>query len=463
MLEKILPLAAFVLSLLLVAFAAGVYVAEFKVPPYRSLYYGAKTVLWQWRNFNAPPTVGTFIGPVPGLDAAAAADNRLQMTEEGAALPEAFLITGGLNQYLEHCPERGCLALEMTRDGEVRQAIPFRPDEIFAADETGDEFYREGVPADAQEVFRPVGLAQAGNGDLFVSFLATGPMFPYAAGLARVDRDGHPVWFRFDYSHHWVTHANGRLYVPDLTVADGNLDVPVGPQGRILSSYCESGRPMIDGVLILDPNGVPIKRIDLMDALKASPHTGLMVDSFDACDPLHANFVDVLDETAPGGDLAPGNLVISLRNLSAVVVLDPDSGEITRVVRGTFQHQHSVQQLEGSRVLMFDNWGGSGPGRGSRLLEVDLAGGERQVFPPPDAPDPGLFSFREGHLDISPDRERAIVTFTDSGSVEVDLETGAQLMRYDSLHTLASVEEADPDWRDVAVRAKKFGIYYLDR
>jgi len=55
-----------------------------------------------------------------------------------------------------------------------------------------------------------------------------------------------------------------------------------------------------------------------------------MVRPFDACDPLHINFVDVLDDTAPGGDLAPGNLVISARNLSAVLVYDPRADRIWR-------------------------------------------------------------------------------------------------------------------------------------
>ncbi|MBL9060066.1 MAG: hypothetical protein JNK88_08595, partial [Mangrovicoccus sp.] len=290
-------------------------------------------------------------------------------------------------------------------------------------------------------------------------------MFPYTGGIARLEREGNPRWYRFDYSHHWVTVTpDGRVLVPELEVGKGNWNVRVGPTDRPINAYCETDRPMIDGIHELDLNGNVVARYDINRAMRASPWTALLVNPFNACDPYHINYVDVLDETAPGGDLAPGNLVISSRNLSAILIYDPKQDKIVKIVRGSFQQQHSVHHLAGSKALLFDNWGASGAGQGSRLLEVDLAGGpERQVFPPLGETKPEFYSGRAGLIDIAPDRTRVLISLTEAHSgVEVDLTTGEQFLHYDSLHDLSSVAAAPENLRKSAVKAKLFGMYYLN-
>ena len=200
------------------------------------------------------------------------------------------------------------------------------------------------------------------------------------------------------------------------------------------------------------------------EALRASPFAVLNVQTFNACDPLHINYVDVLDETAPGGDLAPGNLVVSVRNLSTVLIMDGKTHEVLRVVKGSFLQQHSVHQLEGSRAVLFDNWGGAGPNGGSRVIEIDLAGGpERLIFPQPGSPYDGLYSYRASNLDISADKRRALVSVTDEGrGFEIDLQTGKALLAYNSLHDLSGVSGASDGSKVSATRSKLFGMFYLD-
>lgn len=61
------------------------------------------------------------------------------------------------------------------------------------------------------------------------------------------------------------------------------------------------------------------------------------------CDPFHLNFVDRAGADAGGAwGLAPGDLVASLRNLSAFAILDAESGRVKRLVRGSFFYQHCV-------------------------------------------------------------------------------------------------------------------------
>ena len=161
----------------------------------------------------------------------------------------------------------------------------------------------------------------------------------------------------------------------------------------------------------------------------------------------------------------PGDLVVSLRNLSAFAIVDPASGAIKRVVRGGFLQQHAVHHLGGSRFLMFDNLGGDADGGPSRLLEVDLTtGAERRVFPVPGLPEPfrGAFSRVAGHVDISPDRQRALVAYSEYGRIfEVDLASGRPLLTYDNLHDLSRVAAAPASLRETAARAQVFSAQYL--
>ncbi|WP_193143389.1 MULTISPECIES: arylsulfotransferase family protein [unclassified Meridianimarinicoccus] len=465
--SKILPILMPVVSLVLLVFGAGVFVGEYQVPPYRTIADGAKTILYTYRGISAPPYLGQFHAHSRERVALEDAVSSRFTPGPRATEPQGgLLINGGLNEYLELCPEHGCLAVEIDRSGAVVHATPFRPDEIFAADMTDGSFGHQGVPGDPALIFRPLGLQRYDNGDLLISFQSTGNMFPFAAGAARVDRDGHPVWFRFDFSHHWATLLpDGRALVPDLDIATGDWVVPVGPRGSREKLKCDTGRPQVDGVQILRADGSVERRIDVSAALLASPWSAMLAETTNACDPLHINYVDVLDYTAPGGALQPGNLVISLRNLSAVAVLDPATDTITDVVRGSFVQQHSVHHLTGSKMVMFDNWGGDAEvGRVSRLLEVDLVTGqERRIFPQPGTPQAAeqLFSDRGSHLSLSPDRRRALVSYSGEGrGYEVDVATGEVYLQYDSLHDLSAVPGANAAQKSHAARASLFGMLY---
>ena len=181
----------------------------------------------------------------------------------------------------------------------------------------------------------------------------------------------------------------------------------------------------LDAIGIIDGNGQLLKRINLIDALRDSPFA-LIIQSTSKlknptashtaspCDPLHLNFVHRLRDDAGGTwGLAPGDLVASLRNLSAFAILDGESGRVKRLVRGSFLYQHSVQHLTGSTFLMFDNHGGDAVHGPSRLLMIDLADSrETTLFPNDQTPEPlrHLFSARPRcTIDISPDRQRAMV------------------------------------------------------
>ena len=201
-----------------------------------------------------------------------------------------------------------------------------------------------------------------------------------------------------------------------------------------------------------------------MDALVSSKFAFVLRHTRSACDPLHLNFIHLLGDDAAGAyGIAPGDLVVSLRNLSAFAIIDTESGQLKRLVRGNFLQQHSVQHLEGSTFLMFDNLGHDDVGGPSRLLMVDISEGrETTIFPNETTPEAlrSLFSEGRGSIDISPDRERAIVAFTDASvAVEVRLSDGEVL---NSLHDVSGLDQFSEERSKVAGRFLLYGIDYVE-
>ena len=462
-----LPQLLLVLAIALASFAYGGLVGRYELFPFSIISDGVKTSQTM-HEAHKKTDDGKFMR-FAAVPPDSAASNRFEFLE-GDTLSGPVLWQGGRYQFLDYCPDWGCLAVEFTATGQVAHAYPFRNDEFEQAADAAqsDEFPYELSPATsfARDV-DVIGISRYANGDLLVVFHQD-TAFPYGAGVARVDRDGHPVWFRRDYSHHWPhLEDDGVALVPGLLV--GSESISFERVGATITLRCGRGRPYLDEVRMIDGDGQLLKRLNLIDALRDSPFAHIMLSTSNrihrpakSCDPLHLNFVHRLRDDAGGTwGLAPGDLVASLRNLSAFAILDGESGRIKRLVRGSFFYQHSVQHLTGSTFLMFDNWGGDEIHGPSRLLRIDLADGrETTVFPNDKTPEPlqNLFSDSQGTIDISPDRQRAMVVFTRQGvAVEVRLADGAVLNVFYSLHDVSSLEQFPKD------RQQRASVFEMSR
>ena len=471
-----LPRLLLVLALALAAFAYGWLSCHYGLFPYPVISDGIKTLQTLLDSHKEKEKAySEFIRFFADVPLERAVTNRFQFVE-GDALNDPVLWRGGRYQFLEYCPDWGCLAVEYTATGEVAHAYPLRLDELEqAADATHtDEFPYERSPAFSfVKEIRLGGISRYMNGDLLVVFHSVRE-FPFGAGVARIDRDGHPIWFRRDYSHHWPQlEDDGVALVPGMLIGSESISFKRGPRLReSLTLRCGSNRPHLDAIGVIDGNGRLLKRINLIDALRDSPLAYLIQSTSTPgranapCDPLHLNFVHRLRDDAGGTwGLAPGDLVASLRNLSAFAILDGESGRVKRLVRGSFFYQHSVQHLTGATFLMFDNWGGDGVHGPSRLLMIDLADGqETTLFPNDRTPKPlqNLFTRGEGAIDISPDRRRVLVSFTQAGvAVEVRLADGAVLNVFHSLHDVSNLEQFPEKRQQRAAVFGMGGLYYI--
>ena len=361
----------------------------------------------------------------------------------GGGLADPVLFQGGKGLFRDLCPDAGCLAVVYAGAGDVVRAYPWRGDEIEAA---------SIVDAAAYPYERPLGWSFADNaypsgmdiypdGDLLVVFNARNS-FPTGLGVARIAPDGQPRWYRPDFSHHWpVIDEGGIALVPGLRKGqrETSLEFTVGWQ--IHDMECPLTDMLDDYVTFIDGQGRLLRAISVLDALADSPYSSFLKRVAHSCDPTHLNFVHRLGPDAGGApDMQPGDIVISLRRLDAFVLLDRDDYRVKRFVRGSFRSQHSVRHLTRAQFLLFDNWGTDGRHGPSRVMQVDLATGQEiTVFPTDATPDSvrSMYTEIRGHIDISPDRRRLLISRAANRGLEIRLADGQILTVFHSLHDVS--------------------------
>jgi DNA-binding beta-propeller fold protein YncE len=399
----------------MVAVGYGMAAHRYKLFPY-GLIVNATSSFVAWRALEEDTLMNGVL-----LEEGDAPPKPTVRTLSPAAGQEAILVTGGPYQFMERCPTFGCLAWVIDRAGNVLHSWEVDYDRIV-----------EGMSAFSGRVnprnVYPVGMILEPDGSLYVTFHGRN-IFPYQVGLARVAPDGSLDWVRYDFSHHWP-HAgrDGRIFAPSMRLVEDLKQFA----GTPIVTRCKTD-VYDEGIRVYDGSGAVLKDYWISEIIARSDYPGLFYGVRDGCDPFHVNAVDVLTEAVaphiPGA--TAGDLLVSIREPSAVALLDRDSGDIKRLVVGRTAAQHSTYFLPDGRVIAFDNQGGDRTKGGSRVVILDLvADTVKTVFPRTDT-DPALLPFyadQRGHVDLSSDGRRALVaTGDDSRILELDLASGAPL------------------------------------
>jgi hypothetical protein len=301
------------------------------------------------------------------------------------------------------------------------------------------------------------------NGDLIATFQSN-ELFPYGVGMAKFDKDGKVLWRTPNYGHHWFSVSpDGLIYTPAHEIIDGPLQI--GDTGERL--LCGAERTIADVILVLSEDGKVIERIPLFDLLVEQGYAGVAFNAPD-CDPIHLNYVEYVTEEMADDhpELAPGDLIISIRNLHLIAAIDGVSHDLKWVVAGRTVRQHSPRVLADGSIAVFDNRGGERETGGSRI--VRLTYGEATVetiFPGPDTPTTiNFWTELVGHIDPHPDGSRALVSLTGQGRVlEVDLRRGRVLWEMINSHDLGSAGRRFGIEEGEVVRLAATGAYYVGR
>lgn len=425
----------FAIAVLVVVFIAGAYVGRYKKPPYNTIR-SALVTYGAWK--SARDRIRNPRNYEPSSLFGREGDARIEFVSGNVLADPVLLQAKGAGELTEHCPA-GCIAVEYAGAGEAVHAYPYFPDSIGAAPLLVDWPYEHALGTDFVDYVEIETVSMYSNRDLLVEFFFR-DSHPAGGGVARINPDGRVLWYRRDYIHHQVhLTKEGLVLAPSMRLVRDRRDLPdlLPPPPP---EDCDE--LVMDYVHVLNGDGAVLTEASVLSAVLASPWRLVLEHSTDHCDPTHLNFVHEVGEDAAGvlEDVEPGDLVLSLRNLSAIGVLDRESLRLKRLHRGTFHHQHSVTHLEGSKFILFDNRGAVGrEDRGasqplqSRLLVVDLAtGDEFTVFPGAATPArfQGLYSRVRGYISISPDRQRVIATYAGQGALEVRIADGAVLTAF---------------------------------
>lgn len=424
-----LPATLFVGGLCFLAFFWGVAATKWQVFPHRFLVKieSGFVALTKMEDITLPLHIIREAAPGAGIGA---------ITRYGAG-PEdqLILMTGGFFDRMDICPDFGCMAMIMDHDGTVLHSWEFDPEALFTA-----EMLKGFTGTPHLFTMNVQGAALGPDGSLTVTFQGRN-IFPYQIGVAKFAWDGTLQWVRTDKNHHWPTVAgDGTIYTPVARIERGAAKV-AGTQQDL---DCKFGAVYQEGVEVLSPGG-DIKRTFWFDDLVRSDDLqGLAYSVRDDCDPYHVNGIAVLNAAAaariPG--TRTGDIVVSLRSSSSLVVLDPDTGEIKKVIYGPMVAQHSPVVLPDGDLIVFDNMGGIDTKTGTRILRIDPVTDRATKVFPVDLAGPGgdLFSKEQGSVRVSADGRFGLIAETLTGRViEFDLATGKTTWIYEAVTDAAPI------------------------
>ena len=173
--------------------------------------------------------------------------------------------------------------------------------------------------------------------DHFVHLLPGGSLIvgTYGRSVARLDACSNVEWTIRRKAHHSIERD-----------ADGNFWAPA--RGDRSETFRD------EELLKFSPTGEVLARISLSDALVRGGYRHLLYDMRRyAAEPLHAN--DVQPVPRDGPFWRRGDLFVSLRTPSAVLLYRPATDEVLWLQSGPWLHQHDVDIVSDSEISVFSN------------------------------------------------------------------------------------------------------------
>ena len=216
------------------------------------------------------------------------------------------------------------------------------------------------------------GIALLKNGDLLFNL--------DGLGLVRMDLCGKVVW-RLPYQTHHSVHVDET----------GNIWVAGQKRIRERSPDLPNYRPPFEEytVLKVTPGGEILREISIFDVLIKNKLQGLLYMSAKyyestevSGDTLHMNDVEIFPSYLRPGVFEAGDIMVSLRNIHAVMVFDPETLKIKYLTIGKVVRQHDPDFVDGNRISIFDNnhVAPESQGAQSRIVVVSATNDQMQVI-----------------------------------------------------------------------------------
>jgi len=207
-----------------------------------------------------------------------------------------------------------------------------------------------------QSPFRRVNLMD--DGGLLIVF--------ETLGLLRIDKDSHKMWFHAGQYHH------------DVMVGFDNRIYALFREYTAVEYYGQEYEIWDGRVRVLDQEGKTLDEISIFRSLLDSSFAGYLDKVQSRPDIFHANTVRVFDGSLERFSpyYKKGNILVALRNISAIVIIDPAIRQVVWAVDGKAEGWwgtlHDPEVLPNGHLLVYDNfmfpWGADAR---SKVIEVD--------------------------------------------------------------------------------------------
>ncbi|MEM9843178.1 MAG: arylsulfotransferase family protein [Pseudomonadota bacterium] len=224
--------------------------------------------------------------------------------------------------------------------------------DLYDADGTKTWTWPVGDPAIAEsgalnsDRIHPHGLIIEPDGSIIINGLAKEKI------LASYDQCGVPNWTRQEYFHHLMSRADdGTIWNwlgRDAAYGQDEVMVRFDPKtGETLQEIEITGDMLHTRPENLETLGLP----SYYQKGEGKPSEKRSTDLF------HTNDIEALSaELAPAFPMfEAGDLLMSLRNMQAIVVMDPETYEIKWLRQGPWIHQHDPEFRTDGLISVFNN------------------------------------------------------------------------------------------------------------
>lgn len=177
-------------------------------------------------------------------------------------------------------------------------------------------------------------------------------------GMIKLNKDSQLLWAYPGRCHHDLfVAADGTIYV--LT-RKAHIVERIHPTQPILEDF----------ITLLEADGSVGMHLSILECFENSryaPALNLMKLSGDI---FHTNALEILDGHLAdrSSAFAPGNALISIRELNLIAVVDIEARAVVYTASGMWVKQHDPTIVNGGRILLFDNLGQAGR---SKAVEFD--------------------------------------------------------------------------------------------
>lgn len=177
-------------------------------------------------------------------------------------------------------------------------------------------------------------------------------IFQSTSPLVKLDFNSNVIWVNDEDMFHHSTNLDDEenIYVPSWTKPYSNLVSEYVGLTDAIDNYNFND----DAINILDKNGKILFSKSVTEILIEHGYLNrIFSQQKHNSDPIHLNDIEPVLKNSKY--FKKGDVFLSLRNLSMVILYRPSNNKIIKVIEGEFYNQHDVDIIDESRISIYNN------------------------------------------------------------------------------------------------------------